>query len=82
MTDLTSAPIGAHGIRIPSPSVPVLAIVRGIGRFLAACARGLVALAKAYALAMELAYVRPAGISARSQQRAHEGDLEGRDPNW
>ncbi len=78
MTDVATTQIAAHGVRFPSLRAPVLDIGRGIGRFLKACGRGFGDLSRAYVHALEVAYVRPVGISAREQQLTPDG----RDPNW
>lgn len=82
MTYITTTQIAVRGVRVPSLRAKLLDITWGIGRLLMACGRVFAGLSKAYVSALELAYVRPVGVSAQKQQLAPDADLEGRDPNW
>lgn len=82
MSDVTTTHIAAHGVRIPTLRTLSLAIVGGIGRLLKACGRRFVDLSRAYADALELAYVKPARASADRQRLTADVDLEGRDRSW
>jgi hypothetical protein len=82
MTDVTTTPIAPGSVRLPRLSAPSLVIGGGIGQLLKACGRRFVDLSRAYADALELAYVKPARTSADRQRLTADVDLEGRDRSW
>jgi hypothetical protein len=82
MTVVTTNQVAAHSVRVPSLRTPALIFGRSIGRLLTACGRGFAEASRAYALAQELAYVRPDSVSVEKQRRVLETDDEGRDPSW
>ena len=82
MAGVTTTQIAAQGARIPSLGTHASAIGWTLGRILKACGGACADLSKAYAQALELAYVKPARIAVERHQLALDADLEGRDPNW
>jgi hypothetical protein len=82
MTAVTTNRVAAHSVRAPSLLTPALIFRRRIGRLLTACGRGLVDASRAYALAQELAYVRPGRVSVEMQRLVLDTDGDGRDPSW
>ena len=82
MTVGTAAQVAAHSVSVPNLRTPALILGKSIGRLLMAFGRVLIDVSKAYALAQELAYVRPGGVALEEQRLTLDTDGEGRDPSW
>ena len=82
MTFFTTDDVAAHRVRIPNLRAPTLIFGRNTGGLLKACGRGLSDATRAYAQALELAYVKPGSVPVEKPRLILDADGEGRDPNW